>query len=1235
MSRLLDILKHRYVVAVLGLAVALLAVLLIAGILHLNGTWTWTLLALVAGAWLTWQVVLWLRARRAARRMDGVFEQQAQAAAGAAAPDRRDEIEQLRTRLQQAVRTIKRSRLGQTSSGSPLYELPWYIVIGNPAAGKSSAILNSGLNFPFAEKHDAIVHGIGGTRNCDWFFTTEGILLDTAGRYSVEGEDRREWLGFLDLLKKHRPLAPINGIVIVASVEELARSRPDHTIALAKQLRQRVQELTERLAIFAPVYVMFTKADLIAGFVDFFADSDGTERDRVWGATLPCDTSGKIDAVEVFDDQFDLLLAGLKEMSVARMALTRGQAQSPALLTFPLEFVGIKPHLRSFIATLFEDNPFQFKPIFRGFYFTSALQQGQVTHAAASRIVERFGLSSGEPPRGNVTAHTGFFLRNLFSGVVFPDRELVRRYTSRRTLRLRYAVLYASIAALGLALGLWSWSYVGNREMVTHVRADLDKAVKVQAGRVDLASRLEALEILQDRIEQLQRLQEDTPVALGSGLYQGERIAHKLRAEYFKGLQQLMLEPVTQSLEAFLTEVNAQGERLQSAAPAGLLPVAAAAPAAYQELSPANAEDAYNALKTYLMLASPRHMDPSHLGDQVTRHWRHWLENNRGSMPREKMIRSAEKILSFYLAQARSPDFPVIENRLVLVEQSRETLRKAVKGMAARERVYAEIRMRASTRFPALSVAGIVGDQDKDIIAGSHSVPGALTRDAWEQYVEGAIREAARKEQGSADWVLKTSARDDLTLEGSPERIERELLRLYKEDYVREWQQFVRGIAIPEFPSFEEAARRMDRLGDPARSPLGKLVQTVYRETSWDNPSLMDQGLQRAGGGLTAWFLETILRRAPARVSAAAPTLPKGQPLQTGQVGREFVAIANLVVVRGDGKEDAPLKVYLDHLYRIRSRFNQIRNAGDIGPASRQLLQGTLDGSGSEIADALKHVDEGMLAGTPDGARDTVRPLLVRPLMQAFAVLLEPTERELNRHWAAQVYAPFHRSLAAKYPFSPDSRIEATPAEIAQVFGADGAIAKFVESSLGGLVIRRGDALAPRTWGDMGIRLNPDFAAGLARYVAPPGNASAAAQGGGGNQTTFEIQPIPAPAFTEFTLEIDGQSLRYRNGAQDWARFVWPHAQGVPGARIAAVGLDGRSVEIVSYPGKFGLERLIDTARRKRLSADTHTLTWGDARQAVSVNFRLISSAQVSGSDGTQAQGYRGLQLPQAVAGRL
>ncbi|WP_022974750.1 type VI secretion system membrane subunit TssM, partial [Xanthomonas maliensis] len=380
------------------------------------------LVALLVVALIVW-IVRRILARRAAKRLDAMVRDQADQAVASSQPAQRGDTEALRTRMLEAVKAIKSSRIGVLKGKAALYELPWYVIIGNPAAGKSTAILNSGLQFPFQDNRSNVIQGIGGTRNCDWYFTTTGIVLDTAGRYSVSVEDRLEWLTFLGLLKKNRPRAPINGVIIAVSIAELSGSKPEFAIELAKSLRQRVQEITERLEVFAPVYVVFTKADLIAGFAEFFRGLDPSERDGVWGATLPYDPKSEVDALAAFDSRFDELAEGLKEMSLAHMAMQRGREVSPGLLTLPLEFVGIKPALRTFIATLFEENPYQFKPVFRGFYFSSALQEGHSVHHASERVSRQFALQArsnmvDEAPVGQ----TAFFLKDLFRKVIFSDK---------------------------------------------------------------------------------------------------------------------------------------------------------------------------------------------------------------------------------------------------------------------------------------------------------------------------------------------------------------------------------------------------------------------------------------------------------------------------------------------------------------------------------------------------------------------------------------------------------------------------------------------------------------------------------------------------------------------------------------------------------------------------------------------------------------------------------------------
>jgi type VI secretion system protein ImpL len=545
----------------------------------------------------------------------------------------------------------------------------------------------------------------------------------------------------------------------------------------------------------------------------------------------------------------------------------------------------------------------------------------------------------------------------------------------------------------------------------------------------------------------------------------------------------------------------------------------------------------------------------------------------------------------------------------------------------------ADIKARANTRFLPMTVARLISEQDREIIAGSYAIAGAFTKEAWTGYIDTAIKDAANKALQSTDWVLKTSARDDLSLEGNPEQIQRDLVNMYKTEYVREWQAFMKGIVVENFGSFDQAVLRMNRLGDPGVSPLGRLMQALHDHTAWDNPKLLNDRLGQAQGGLINWIKQKVMGVAPSQANVNLTITTDKVELQLGPIGREFAAVTRLVQSR---ESATPMRQYLELLSKVRVRLNQIRLEGDHGPASRMLMQQTLEGGGSELSEALRFVDEQMLTGPQmtDSTRAALRPLLVWPLMQAYDALTGPAEAEINRVWAAQVYEPFNRTLAAKYPFAAKARVEASAAEIAQIFGPEGAIAKFSQTTLGPLVIRRGEILSSRTWADMGIRLAPELKTNFGLWVAPLDATGTPNAVPGAAQTVFQLQPQAAPGLSEYTIDIDGQALRYRNAAPEWANFVWPGG-GTPGARIVGLGFDGRTVEIVNFPGRFGLEKLVNAAQRKRVDDDTHELAWSRDKHAIKVLLRIVSQAGEGEAASPRSAGFRGLRLPSAIAGAV
>src|SRR5262245_14495906 len=147
-----------------------------------------TILVLI-GAFASVMAVNWTRRKKAVAKI----------VEGIATPDKvEDDTDVLKDRMKDALATLKTASGGKSDF---LYDLPWYLLIGPPGSGKTTALVNSGLKFPLSRgATPAVIAGVGGSRYCDWWFTEDAVLIDTAGRYTTQDSDakadKQSWLAF-------------------------------------------------------------------------------------------------------------------------------------------------------------------------------------------------------------------------------------------------------------------------------------------------------------------------------------------------------------------------------------------------------------------------------------------------------------------------------------------------------------------------------------------------------------------------------------------------------------------------------------------------------------------------------------------------------------------------------------------------------------------------------------------------------------------------------------------------------------------------------------------------------------------------------------------------------------------------------------------------------------------------------------------------------------------------------
>ncbi|MEM7396583.1 MAG: type VI secretion protein IcmF/TssM N-terminal domain-containing protein, partial [Verrucomicrobiota bacterium] len=191
--------------------------------------------------------------------------------------------------------------------GVKLHVLPWYLVVGEPNAGKSELIRRSELKFMTREFED--LPGMGGTIDMNWWFSNHAIFLDLAGKLTREEGTNTEggvkWLECLNLLQKYRPTCPFNGMILVVPAQYLLDDPELKLSRLSRTFRNHLRMLHQKMDLKFPVTVIISKCDLIPGFDPFFAHIPEEERRQVfgWSSGQPLDAPFKTELFETYMDE--------------------------------------------------------------------------------------------------------------------------------------------------------------------------------------------------------------------------------------------------------------------------------------------------------------------------------------------------------------------------------------------------------------------------------------------------------------------------------------------------------------------------------------------------------------------------------------------------------------------------------------------------------------------------------------------------------------------------------------------------------------------------------------------------------------------------------------------------------------------------------------------------------------------------------------------------------------------
>lgn len=399
-------------------------------------------------------------------------------------------IKALNAKFKGAVEQLRNSSLKRL--GNPIYVLPWYLVIGESGAGKTTAITRSRLNTTIkrVNQSDPVIQ----TVNCEWWFSNKAIIIDSAGRYvAPQGleEDVSEWENLLDLFAKYRSKEGINGLVLVIDVDRLIKKDLELLEAEGKVLRERIDQLMRLFDKRFPVYVLITKCDRITGF-DAWAEVLQEKQFEQAMGYMGAVAAGEDTQDNFLENALNKIQDRLKQIRL-ELAL-RGASLTSSLLSFPSELDRLRPGLRYFLAACLGNNPYLEQPLLRGIFFSSGKQTGETIPSELSKLIQI-------PAPRKQESHQGLFLHDFFGRVLPSDRAsaLPTKVVNHWRKVTKNIALASWLSLMLAALIFVLVSYAVTLQDIAAIKAAYPGKGSIQTS--ELSEAIEELESLRDVVD--------------------------------------------------------------------------------------------------------------------------------------------------------------------------------------------------------------------------------------------------------------------------------------------------------------------------------------------------------------------------------------------------------------------------------------------------------------------------------------------------------------------------------------------------------------------------------------------------------------------------------------------------------------------------------------------------------------------------------------------------------------
>ena len=744
-----------------------------------------------------------------------------QAGAAAEAGERVDANADVQMLLNEAEARLRQSKMVESKG---IRELPTIVALGAPNSAKTTTVLRSGLDPELLSGQVYLDGNVTPTGTGNIWFSRNNILIEAGPKLVSDGDMWGKLINRLRSTKMNSIFgsgAAPRAVLVFYDAENLVKQGAGEAAeAAAKAIRLRLSELSAALGINVPVYVMFTKMDRIAFFLDYVRTVDERESAQVVGVTVPLvdrdSNAGAYGEEESrrLGDAFQQLVFALGERR-AELLCRDSEETAAGTYEFPREFRKLRGPVVQFLIELCRPSQLQVGPFLRGFYFTGVrpvlVQEELAAQASAKESsldanathMFRYGQAAKAAPAARMVTKKvpqWIFLNQFFSQVLLADEAGMATSTSSTKANGLRRGLLAAGCCLALLFGMLTLiSYAKNQTLVRDVNKAV-KAVNTDPNAPKQVS-LDSLKYLESLRVQLVRLREyerkGAPLFMRFGLFQGSALLPEARAQYFERFKTLLFGDTSNVL------VN--GMRSWPGAPG----------------ASDDYGDSYNTLKAYLITTSfPQNATQNFLPGFLQTKW----QGTKGvDAERTKLIREQ---FSFYTSELLINNPYTSSNDAQTIDKARKYLAQ----FAGAARVYQTMLNEANA-----AVKPVIFNQrfpgSAEVVLNNREVAGAYTKPGF-GIIQNALKNSSKYVNGEA-WVLGSYGAGSI----DTSKLQDEVRALYYGDFIRQWRDYFAKTVVVRYVNLADAAKKLNLTASP-QSPLMELFWLGTQNTAVEAPEI-------------------------------------------------------------------------------------------------------------------------------------------------------------------------------------------------------------------------------------------------------------------------------------------------------------------------------------------------------------------------------------------------------------